>query len=324
MITINYLPYTKNRKDFYLLTFYFLNKIKPENKKLIKLNILANDDENIWKERCQKNLNNIKYNIKIFGDGFNYLNKIKYAISDENEFSIKLDEDCFINNHIFDYLIENINILNNTDNLLLGTLLSHNIPTCDYFIDGFFDEKNKLKIHQYFLNQEMPRGLFNVDYSPLNKYTIHSKEWNYSEYYNGLNMINTELKGMHPIRISWQAQFFMNEYIISNIEKLIEKKEYNIINIEAPYFNNSFFAIKTNVWANIILKSSNTDYDEVAINIYKKKENKKFLFIDKSYSIHTMYNTIFGNQNIWKIGSPIAEKEEINFYNKLVQKIINK
>ncbi len=116
----------------------------------------------------------------------------------------------------------------------------------------------------------------------------------------------------------------MNEYIINNIEKLIEKKEYNITEIKAPYFNNSFFAIKTNMWADIIQKTSNRDYDEVAINTYRRKEDKKFLFINNSYSIHTMYNTIFGNQNIWKIGSPIAETEEINFYNKLVKKIINK
>ena len=48
-ITINYLSH--NRLNYTDLMFYFLSKIKLENKSKIKLNVLATH-ENDWKTKC--------------------------------------------------------------------------------------------------------------------------------------------------------------------------------------------------------------------------------------------------------------------------------
>ena len=96
MITINYLSH--NRPHFSDLTFYFLNKIKEENKSKIQLNILASNDDN-WVEKS-KTLIGIKTEIFIINGGNNYLDKLKIALNSNSEYSIKLDEDCFINNFI--------------------------------------------------------------------------------------------------------------------------------------------------------------------------------------------------------------------------------
>ena len=109
-ITINYLSH--NRLNYTDLMFYFLSKIKPENKTKIKLNVLATH-ENDWESKC--NELGIEYSIYIISNENNYLSKINIAISTDTEYSVKLDEDCFINNYVWDYLIENVDMLNNDD-----------------------------------------------------------------------------------------------------------------------------------------------------------------------------------------------------------------
>ena len=106
MITIDYLPHARPI-EYWKLTSHFLNKIKPKNKKKIKVNILATNDLN-WADYLDSD---IACQVIIFPYNGNYLAKAKLSSQDENPYSIKLDEDCFMNNHVWDYLIENIQIL---------------------------------------------------------------------------------------------------------------------------------------------------------------------------------------------------------------------
>ena len=82
------------------------------------------------------------------------------------------------------------------------------------------------------------------------------------------------------------------------------------------------FAIKTSEWKNILEYRGIGDYDEIALNNYKREKNKKFLFIDKGFGFHPMYNTVFGNKNPWGIGVENGEQLEQNFYTDLKNKII--
>ncbi len=77
----------------------------------------------------------------------------------------------------------------------------------------------------------MPNGLWGVDYTPLNEFTIHANEWDYKQFYNGVNNLNTNTKGIHPLRICYESQVSINEYILNNIEKLTDKHEYSLIEI---------------------------------------------------------------------------------------------
>lgn len=317
-ITINYLSH--NRLNYTELMFYFLSKIKTENKKKLKINILATH-ENDWVVKCEKL--DIEYNIHIINTGENYLKKIKYAITTDTEYSVKLDEDCFINNHVWDYLIENVEILKDNENLTLSPVMSNNIPSCDYFIEDFIkDYEVKNKIHDYFLKRPMPNGLWGVDYTPLNECTINAKYWNAELYYKKLNTLNTNTKGMHPLRISYEAQMLINDYIIKNLNMFKNKNEYGIFSIDAPYFTNSLFFIKTSEWFKILSQSTVDSYDEIALNKYKKDTNKKFLFVKNGFGIHPMFNTVHGNKNPWGIGGENGENDELDFYNNLIKNTI--
>ncbi len=132
LITINYLSH--DRLAFHELTFHFLSKIKEENKAKIVLNILASKENN-WSEICSKL--GIECNIYIINSGSNYLDKIRIAVNSNTEYSVKLDEDCFISNHVWDFMIENIDAVISEDVLLVSPIMSNNIPSCDYFINDY-------------------------------------------------------------------------------------------------------------------------------------------------------------------------------------------
>ena len=323
ILTINYLPYNDWRKDYYKLLFYFFNKIKDENKEKIQIHIgTQQGDESLWEER-KKELVNIDCEVKGYDRGnHNYLNKITYGSNKGTEFSVKLDEDIIVNNFIWDYMIENMEVLND-DDIMLTSILSNNIPCVDYFVEGIFDDESKKKMYDYYLNTPMPNGLWGANYTTLDKYTIHADEWKIDQYNEGLMDINTNTKGMHPIRISWESEFLMNNFILDNVDVITEERKYSIMKKKVPYFTNSFFFIRTKFWKYIIDNHRNGDiFDEIGVNKYMRENNKNLLVVDNSYSIHTMYNTIQGDKNRWKIGSPEGREEELRFIDKLIEKII--
>ena len=312
-ITINYLSH--NRLNYTELMFYFLTRIKGSNKEKIKLNILATHDNN-WVERCEKL--GIEYEIYTITSNNNYLDKINIAISTNTKYSVKLDEDCFINNHVWDFLIENVELLENPDTLTMSPVMSNNIPSCDYFISDYITDENiKNKIYGYFLNRSMPNGLWGVNYTPLNEFTTQSKVWDPVSFYKKLDSLNTNTKGMHPLRISYEAQIEINNYILNNIDNFLSKNNYGFITIDSPYFTNSLFFIKTEEWVNVLKQSTVDSYDEIALNKYKKDNNKQFVFIKNGFGIHPMFNTVHGNKNPWGIGGENGEQDELNFYNSL-------
>lgn len=317
-ITINYLSH--DRLEFSKLMFYFLSNIKQENKDKIKINVLATY-ENDWTQLCESL--GIEYNIHIIKSNRNFLDKIDIALSTDTKYSVKLDEDNFANNHIWDYMIENVDILENEEYLTLAPIMTNNIPSCDFFIEDYIkDEEVKSRIYGYFLNRSMPNGLWGVDYSPLNKHTIYAQNWNPREFYEGVSSLNTHIMGIHPVRISYEAQKTINDYIVDNIDGFVNKKEYEIFTVDVPYYNNGVSVIKTSDWKNILNQSPVDGFDEISLNLYKNKNNKKILFIKNAFAIHPMFNTIFGDQNPWGIGNANAQKEELDFYNNLVNKII--
>jgi hypothetical protein len=319
MITINYLSH--NRRDFWKyweITSHFLNKIKLENKNKVKINILATKAHN-W----ESYLNGFDYEVTIFPDvELNYMQKIHTALSTKSKYSVKLDEDCFISNHVWDYIIENIDVLDDEDNFILTPMLSNGIPHTDRFVESFILDGNvKEKIYGWYLNQEMPVGLWGADYSPLNTYTVNSLKWNSKAFFEGVSNLNTYLKGIHPIRICAKAQLLLNNYIVENFDRLVSKHDYSIKEFTEPYYTTSTFIIKTEDWRKLLEVGSYDSFDEIQLNIYREKYNKKFLYIENGFGIHTIYNTIYGNKNIWNIGMEDGYTYEVEFVESILGKL---
>lgn len=317
MITIHYLPHSRPI-EYWKLTAHFLNKIKKENKEKIRLSILATNDCN-WLDYLDPG---IKVQIVVFPFNGNYLKKVHMASNDTNPYSVKLDEDCFMSNHVWDYLIENIDILESEENLLLSPLVSTNIPLVDQFIDSYvIDEKVKKELHQMFKNRLMPNNLWGVDYSSLNAHTINATEWNYEAYYEAVAKINHYYRGIHPVRISVEAQLLLNDYILNSTERFFDKHEYSIKEFNRPYFTNNIFAFKTSDWRKV-LQLPNDGFDEYPLSDYKNQYNKKCFYIENGFCVHPMYNTVFGFNPEFNIGMNNGLQKEIEIVNQLASKVL--
>jgi hypothetical protein len=222
----------------------------------------------------------------------NYMDKIRCASSLNYEYSIKLDEDCFVNNYVWDYIIENISVLADEQNLSLSPLLSIGIPTTDRFIECFFTTDEINNIHNIYKEYSL-KNIWGVNYTPLNSYL---KNWNANDFYNVVAKFPHYYKGIHPVRLSRSAHVFISNMILKKQELFKKKNDYSIITINAPYQCNSFFAIKTNIWGKIITDKSLfvDNYDEVPFNKYREKNNLNFLYIDNSFGIHAAYGCVDG------------------------------
>jgi len=275
---------------------HYLNKIKPENKAKIKFNILTEKWKGFNKleqtiQYMQDNaMSDLNYEVVEIWKGFNYLAKTKWSCEQDSEYTVKLDEDCFINNHVWDYMIENISILDDNNILFFAPALSIGIPTTEYFIESFFTDKEKEEIYNMFLAWKFNTE-WGVDYSGLNKYTIDANVWNAEGFYNSVNLIGHWYRGVHPVRFSYDAHAYILDKILDKIDLFKQQQEYKTVLVYRPYFCNSLFAIKTETYRKIY-KSDNLfkdGLDEVPLNLYMKRDNLQMAFIENSFGIHMTY-----------------------------------
>lgn len=311
MISINY--FAHDRPTYYWeVTSFYLNKIKEENKKKIKIHVLATHEHN-W----QDFIDGIEIEVINFPHDNNYLGKVNYAINTGSKYSVKLDEDCFINNYIWDYLIENISFLDSEESFLISPLLSNNIPLVDIFVENFVTDKQiKENIYKEYTNPPMPNGLWGVDYTP-----IRFDKWNREEFYYNVGRLPTPFKGIHPIRICAGAQMILNDYILNNLDRINQKYDYKINPFNRPYFTINTFAIKTDDWIRSNQEARYDAYDEVPMNIYCKNSGKKMYYIQNGFSIHTLYNTMYGNKNPWGMGIEDGKGYEYEFTQKILEQL---
>lgn len=280
-LAINFLPH--NRKYLMLHTLREFSKIGNSYKNMFKIYIHDNNEIDCYKDV----LCDVDYEI-VNHQTHDYMTKIKYAINLPYKYSMKIDEDIFMNHYVLEYILDNLNLISN-DDFILTPCLSTGIPSTEMFINDFCPE-NSDTIFDMFKNTNIS-NLWGANYIPLN----YSKEcWNDVEFYNDVNELDHYYKGIHPIRINVDIQRYLLNVIKNKKLKLYEKQQYYIQSKTIPYICNSVFVIKTDEWKNIISNNSlfRDDYDEVPLNLYMKEFKKTVLFIRNVNCVHPVYNTV--------------------------------
>lgn len=315
MIQINVLAHSDKRLPYISKSLELLCGIKEINKSQIKIAILCSDiSDNYktsWVEICKKIKNNgIDCVLLVFNsfdtEGLNYMSKIHYSIDSECEYSCSMDDDILISTFLWDFIIDNISVLQNDNTLLMAPLISNGIPSVEMFIEDFCTQSDSNELGDIFKSTHIP-DLWGMDYSSL----IYEND---IEFYKCVNELNGSFKGIHPMRISNIAHEKLSSVIHSNYKKMISDNEYKIEYYKFPYFCNSFYFIKTNTWREIISDYSlyKDLYDEIPLNLYMKKHNLNMAFIRNGFCLHMAYNTI-GSQN--------QENIENYFINNLIPNI---
>jgi hypothetical protein len=295
-ITINYLA--NERTQYFKPMFNQLIKIKDENKKKINVNMLVSKphDENIDIKLLTDN--GIEAEIIYLPEsGRHYMCKVENAVKIAGDYIISLDEDVFLNNHIWDYMIENCDILDDDKNLLFSPLLSTGIPTVDWFIEQFFDEEERNLLFEKFKNTYiMESNCTPPGCGVLNKCTIDSdKEWDSEYFYEETKKLATHYKGVHPVRVSEELQSLLVDLVLKHKNKLFEKMDYELFfNNDRPYFCNNVYMIKTSTYRKIIDDASLfvDKFDEVPVNTFRKIHDLNMVFIKNSFGVHPSYNWI--------------------------------
>lgn len=346
-----------------LLIFYLTSNDRPfvfdkltnqlnnsKYKTNFKLLVVNSGNEFDFYQNCLKDTD-INYDlVTISCPQSNYLPKVRFAIeyAKNNNFKyiLKYDSDVLITTYTFDFMFEKLSELDNPNNLTLGPTMTTGIPTIEIFINDFLNETETKEIRN-----EFKKCVFNLqhsimDYQPLNQFTIEAHEWNYENYYNGLNSymdsfqdfgngrtINGYSKfyrGIHPIRHGF-GNDLLNEMIIKNKEKFFSEKEcYLIEDNLCKQLVAMCFIITTENYDRIINREHLVidGCDEVPINRFGWMNNLKHLIIGNGFAIHITYNwrwhlnNIDGGSNIDKPTISLLEYEK-NFIQRLYDENTN-
>lgn len=244
----------------------------------------------------------------------NYIDKLKLCVDMNYKYSVKLDEDIFMSPGVWDYLFSNVNMLDDDQNLFLAPTLSSGIPSCDLFIKHNLTPEQQNHMIKLFSDTRFSSAV-GVNYSGLNKSLING--YNENVFWDAVSKFNHFYKGIHPIRVDFNAQSQLNNYIIQNISRFFEDREFFVEELNRPYFCNSVFAIKTDAWKNVVNDQSQyvDNFDEVPLNRYKTNHNKKMLFISNAFAIHTLYNTL-----VEFVGENVVSKNEEELFQALLNK----
>lgn len=291
-ISINFILH--DRLNYFRSTVKELFNIKPELKSLIRLNLLIShysDDFSSLVEQIKSN--NLEVHVFHVKGSNNYLTKIQTAIDNSIEYAISIDEDIYITSNVWEYFLFSLNILNNTDILFLAPIISTGIPSVDLFAEQFLSEEERKKLNSFYNKTTIP-NIWGANYMSLNEFTIKAYDWNYDKFYNEVNKIDHHYRGVHPVRFSYDAQNYLNDLCINNLDRISRITEFSIRVLERPYFCNSVFGIKVNTWKEIINSSElyRDEFDEVPLNLYMRNKDMKMAFINNGFAIHPSYNTI--------------------------------
>jgi hypothetical protein len=276
----------------------FVN-LKESSKQKIHVNLIAcqnTEQEHAYVQQLLKH--GISANL-VWNNGGDYMEKIQYAANEPSRYSIKMDSDVWCSWETLDYWIENIEFLDEKDVITLSPISSSGIPSVDWYVDRLFPRAKRDEIYNLFKKIRFPADMNGADYTSLNKYTVDNPgEWNPDEFNEGVCALNHYYKGIHPMRMSKEAQCKINDYTIEHIEDFFEPKNLSIFKSNRHYLCPQFNSMRTELWREIINRKDlfMDAWDEVPIALYSQQNKLKHCFIDNGFSQHIIYTWV-GDRN---------------------------
>jgi hypothetical protein len=239
-------------------------------------------------ENCKNN--NLDFE-NIILQNYQYFNKSILMSEQPTEYVIKCDEDIYLttdgwNKYLYD--VENIDW---TKTGCYIPLITSGIPSVEFFIDLFMNDKDTEFFRSEFSKVQIP-NLWGVNYDHL-KYSPE----NPNDFFEQVNQIDHHYKGIHPLRVSIYLQNALVDYILMNPKWKNVNFGNNLIDFKPAYFCNSIYLLPTKFYKEAIEGMKNgkfimDGFDEVGLNQYISDVNKVFTYNANSVAVHPSYNTI--------------------------------
>jgi hypothetical protein len=260
--------------------------------------LVLTHENNLESYDAQLSKTSIQYRLANVESDKNYLRKIKATLDYMGQYKIpylmKHDNDILMSSHLYDYLFENLEVLETPSNLVLTPVLTSGIPTCDVFMEDFLSKEEQEILGKLFL-QYRHGPLWGTDYTALNQFTVDATEWNAAKYYNGVKSHPHHYKGIHPVRMNKDAIVQLNDYVLKHKDAIFEKKDFKMYSDNtSPYFCNSIYCIKASVYATILNRNDLyvDSYDEVPLNKWRDMFSLNLVIVRNGAAVHPYYNTI--------------------------------
>lgn len=308
--------YHNENRNYLPTLIRILDRMEEENKKNCKLYILSTNKRNF------KIDTDIETEICVFNHtGNNYRNKLLHLINMSHKYSMTLSEDFLTSNYVFDYLIDNRELLDNQYIAHLTGITQIGVPSVEHFLNLFCTPDEKEIVHQLFLKTDMSfvAEKWNIpEISTLNKHTLQTEKWSYKNFHADLQKLNTIFKGIHPVRFNYKAQIFLSEIVINNIDKFMQKHKYEIFTDDICHHCNDMSFHLNNTLKTVEEKYKLDPDEEVALSRYKRDFGLNFNFIKYGY----VYTELF-SFNYYQIPAQKLDSKRKEIEVRLTQKINN-
>lgn len=254
-------------------------------------------------EAWQKYFANItpRFNIQlILYTDSDYLSRVRTAQNTDYKYSCKLDDDVLISRHVWDYLIDNLDKIDNYKTPILAPILTNGMPSVDLFIEDFLSDIDKKIAHDILLRGSIVENMWGLNYSRINEKIKSMKKWNGREYWDFVSTVDTDweknnvpwhyfnVRGVHPSRFSYEYNMFIASKVFENQNKFFNKNEYYLDTFTAPYFTNNMFISETKFWKDT-LSLLFDGWDEGQLSYRILMDRSKVLYVRNGFGIHMAY-----------------------------------
>lgn len=301
-----------------------LSNISDSNKNKIELFIYHEEcDESLWEAEAYKLVEKRVSTTLVSMPDNEYTSKLNVALKTDHKYSCKWDNDVFINTDIWNYLIENIHIVDRDDISLLTPTLSNGMPTVELFIKDFLTEEEKSIVGQIFIKDGITKDIFGCNYDHIIDYISKLDNWDGDRYWKVVDMHNPTLdrpylpwyygivKGVHPARFSSDYNMFVFNHAVNNLDRVLNSKNLYMEKYITPYVCNNIFLSTTDYWK----RSQDLffdHWDEGQLTMLANIENRSPMYVRNCYGIHMAYGCTKNQKDI-----------EANYIDNLFTKILD-
>lgn len=316
MIQINLFNSSQNKYRLPLVTAALkeLAGIKESNKQQIQLYVYCHEDDNaLWEEMLYPVVEaGIQATLASMPTDA-YEHKMQVAQQTTTEYFCKWDDDVFINRYVWDYLIENVSVLDYPDVSVLAPTLSNGMPSVELFVKDFLTQEEKEDVHKIFMQDNIDPNIFGCNYAEVFDYIQNLSEWNGEQYWQLVDRINpvkdraglpwfySIVKGVHPARFSYDYNIYIAKHAVEHKDVVLKSADFFLEKYLTPYFCNNLFIARTDFYLEA-QKVFFDNWDEGQLTMYANQTDKSPVYVRNCYGIHMAY------------GCTVKQKEVEQYY----------
>lgn len=205
----------------------------------------------------------------------------------------KIDDDIFMNEDSWSLLLDQA--LKGDDCTIYSPTVSTGVPSVELFMEHYLTESEEIELKDLLAKVHFPEKLWSVDYTSLNG----TYQEGYGKFLESVLRLRTDYLGIHPVRISHDAQAFLLELGFKALKRGIVREPKRGLELSSTYFCNNVFSIPRPMARRLLLgflfrKFRFDGYDELGVNWLLKSGGAKHLILTKALALHPSFNAASG------------------------------